>query len=202
VGQQTRSPVRYCKDGGSTLHTQVRPQEAPPAKTHSQNQGRKRLRPIQPRGDMMAGSLHGRPADIQTTSRPVNEDGQGSRSPTARTHEDARNHPRASKSCPDRLRSSHHVKLKPALVGPVRDPQTKGTSTPAQSASWINSGRTPHDGIKRTDGRFRAPTRACSISKKYFRPGGVAPSELSETPRRRIAPCPASIQRVAFHIAL
>jgi len=40
------------------------------------------------------------------------------------------------------------------------------------------------------------------ISKKYFRLGGMAPSEPSETPRGRITPRPPSIQRVAFHIAL
>ena len=40
------------------------------------------------------------------------------------------------------------------------------------------------------------------ISKKKFRPGGMAPSEPSETSQWQITPCPVSIQRVASHIAL
>jgi hypothetical protein len=42
----------------------------------------------------------------------------------------------------------------------------------------------------------------CSFSKKYFRPGGKAPSEPSATPQWRITPHPVSIPRVALHIAL
>ena len=40
------------------------------------------------------------------------------------------------------------------------------------------------------------------ISKKYFRPGAMAPSEPSETPSWRFTPRPASIQRVTFHITI
>jgi len=48
----------------------------------------------------------------------------------------------------------------------------------------------------------------CSISKEYSRPGGMAPSEWTRSVRAvrdtpwQITPRPASIQRVAFHIAL
>jgi len=40
------------------------------------------------------------------------------------------------------------------------------------------------------------------ISKFFFHPSGTAPSELSETPRWRNTPRPASIQHVTLHIAL
>jgi len=83
----------------------------------------------------MAGSLDGCPSDIPRASQPMNEEGQGSRSPTAHTYEDARNHSRESKSRPDSLHSSRHVIWKRALVGPERDRQTRGPSTHAQLAS-------------------------------------------------------------------
>jgi len=83
----------------------------------------------------MAGGLDGCPPDIQRASQLVYEEGRNSRSLIARTYEDARNHPRASKSCPDSLRSSLRVIWKRAIVGPERDWQTRGSSTPAQSAS-------------------------------------------------------------------
>jgi len=130
MGQQTRSPVRHCEDGSSTLHTQERPQEAPPAETHSQNQSRKRFRSIQQRSDTVAGSLDGCPPDVQRASQQIPEEGQGRRSPTLRTHEDARNHPRAGKSCPNSLRPSCRTIWKRALVGSERDRQTRGSSTP------------------------------------------------------------------------
>ena len=41
-----------------------------------------------------------------------------------------------------------------------------------------------------------------SVQAEWLRQSGRALSELSETPRCRITPRPASIQRVAFHIAL
>jgi len=51
----------------------------------------------------MAGSLDGRPPDVQGASQLMHEEGQGSRSLHARIHDYARNHPRLSKSCPDSL---------------------------------------------------------------------------------------------------
>jgi len=41
-----------------------------------------------------------------------------------------------------------------------------------------------------------------SVRAEWLSWSGLAPSELSETPRWRITPCPASIQHVVFHIAL
>jgi len=41
-----------------------------------------------------------------------------------------------------------------------------------------------------------------SVRAEWLRQSGRAPSEPSETPRWWITPRPASIQRVAFHIAL
>ena len=66
----------------------------------------------------MTGSLDGRPPDVQTASQPMHEEGPRSRSPMARTHDDATNHPTASKSCADSLCSSRHVIWQRALVGP------------------------------------------------------------------------------------
>jgi len=83
----------------------------------------------------MAWSLDGCPPDVKRASQPMHEEGQGNRSPNARTHNDARNSPRVSKSCPDCLRSSRRVVWRRALVGPERDWQTRGSSTPAQWAS-------------------------------------------------------------------
>jgi len=96
----------------------------------------------------------------------MHEEGQGSRSPTVRTHEDARNHSRASTSYPDSLRSSRRVIWKRALVGPERDRQTRGPSTPAQPASLINPGRPPHDANGRTYERIRAHTCASSPGRQ------------------------------------
>jgi len=41
-----------------------------------------------------------------------------------------------------------------------------------------------------------------SVRAEWLHQSGRAPSEPSETPRWRITPCPASIPRVALHIAL
>ena len=69
----------------------------------------------------MAGSLDGRPPDVQRASQPGHEEGQGSKSPIARTYENAHNHPSASKSCPDSLHSSRRTIWMRCLVGPERD---------------------------------------------------------------------------------
>ena len=131
MGQQARPPVRHCEDGSSTLHTQVRPQEAPPAKTHRKNQGSKRLRLIQQRSDTVAGSLDGRPPNVQRASQLVHEDGQGSRSPTAHIHQDARHRPSAGKSRPNSLRPSRRTIWNRALVGPESNRQTKRSPSPS-----------------------------------------------------------------------
>jgi len=47
-----------------------------------------------------------------------------------------------------------------------------------------------------------ASAKNISVRAEWLRQTGRAPSEPSETPRWRITPCPASIQRVVFHIAL
>ena len=162
MGQQTRSPVQHPKDQGSTFHTQERPQAPPPAKTHSQNHDRKRFLPIQQRGDMMAGSLDGRPPDVQRASQRMHEEGQCNRSTIARTHEDARNRPRPNTSCPDSQRSSHRAVRKHTLLEPARDHQTRGSSTPAQSACYINPVRPFHDTNGSTYERVRGHTCASS----------------------------------------
>jgi len=65
VGKQTRATVRHCKNGGSTIHTQTRPQETPPAKTDSKDKGRRRFHTIQQPGDMLARCLDGHAPDAQ-----------------------------------------------------------------------------------------------------------------------------------------
>jgi len=83
----------------------------------------------------MAGSLDGLPPEVQRAPQPMHEECPDSSSPDARTHEDARNRPRVSKSYPDRLCSIRRIVWKRALVGPERDWQTRGSSTPAHLAS-------------------------------------------------------------------
>jgi len=162
VGKQARPPVRHCEDGSSTLHTQERPQEAPPAKTHSKNESGRRLRPVQQRSDTVGGSMDGCPPNVQTASQPLHDEGQGSRSPTARTDGDARNRPRAGKGRSDSLRPSGCTIRQRIMVGPERDRQTRGSSTPPESAVQVNPGRSAHDATRSAHERFRTDTCASS----------------------------------------
>jgi len=110
----------------------------------------------------MDGNLDGRPPDVQRASQPVDKEGQGSRSPFAHTQEHTRNHLRASHRCPHSLRSSRRAIWKRGLVGPERDRQIRGSSTPAQSARYINPARPPHDANGCTYESIRAHTSARS----------------------------------------
>jgi hypothetical protein len=137
--------------------------------SHSQNQGRKRLGPIQQRGDTVVWSRDGRPTDVQRASQSMNEKGQGSRSPTACTQEDPRNRPRAGKSVPRSLRSSGRVGCMRALVGLERDRRTRGSSTRTQSASLIKLGRPLHNANGSTYEIFRAHTCASCPGRQAAR---------------------------------
>jgi hypothetical protein len=69
------------------------------------------------------------------------------------------------------------------------------------SPLYAHSGFKPRTNLA-TEVQFRTVSERRIISKKYFRPGGLAPSEPSETPRWRYTPRLASIPRVTLHIAL
>jgi hypothetical protein len=127
---------------------------------------------------MMAGSLNGRPSDVQRASQPMHDQGQGSTSPTAHAHEDAQNHSRASKSRSDSLRSSCRVVWKRALVGRERDLQMCGPSIPAPLASLINPVRPPHDANGHAYNRIRAHT--CTSSS------GLQAAPIHREARKRV----------------
>jgi hypothetical protein len=55
-----------------------------------------------------------------------------------------------------------------------------------------------HNALK----NYGTSAKNISVRAEWLRQSGCAPSEPSETPQWRITPRPASIQRVAFHIAL
>jgi len=121
VAKLKRSPVRHCKEGGSTLPMPERPQEAHPADTHNKMPSVIWPHPNQPRRDLMAGSLQLCSPDIQRSSQPIHEECQRSRSLVALSNNNARIHPSASMRSPDCLSSTHHVPWNQALVGPHRD---------------------------------------------------------------------------------
>jgi len=162
VGQLARPPVRHCEDRSSTLHTQKRPQEAPPANTHSKTQCRRQLHPVQQRSDTVAGCMDGCPLDIQRASQPLHEEGQDSRRPTASTDEDAQNRSRAGKGHSNSLRRSCCTIRQHIIVGPERDRQTRVSSTPPQSAGQVNPGRSAQDATRSAHERFRTDTCASS----------------------------------------
>jgi len=162
VGKQARPPVQHWEDGSSTLHTQERPQEAPPAKTHSKNQGGRRLLPVQQRSDMVAGSMDGCPPNFQRASQLLHEEGQGSRRPTARTDEDARNRPRAGMGRPCSLRLCCRTIRQRIIVRHGRNRQMRGSSTPPQSASQVNPGGPAHDSTWPAHKTLRTDTCASS----------------------------------------
>ena len=56
--------------------------------------------------------------------------------------------------------------------------------------------------LSTTDNQSIPSAKIISVRAEWLRQSGRAPSELSETPRWRITPRPASIPCVALHIAL
>jgi len=162
VGQQARPPIRHCEDRSDTLHMQERSQEAPPATTHSNNLSGGRLRPVQQRSDMVAGCMDTSPPNVPRASQRMRVQGHGSRCPTVCTDEDARNHPREGKGHSNTLGQSCCTILQRIMVGPNRNCQTRGCSTPPELAGQVNTGHSAHDASRPAHERLR--TDSCTSS--------------------------------------
>jgi len=108
--------------------------------------------------------MDGWPPNVQRASQLLHEEGQGSRSPTARTDEDARNRPREGKGRSDSLRPSGCTIRQQIMVGPEINRQTRGSSTPPESAGQVNPGRPAHDATRSAHERFR--TDNCTSSPR------------------------------------
>jgi len=106
--------------------------------------------------------MDGCPPNIQRASQPLHEEGKGSRSPTARTDEDAQSRPRVGKGCSNSLRPNGRTIRQRIMVGPERDRQTRGSSTPPESAGQVNPGRSAHDATGSAHERFITDTSAIS----------------------------------------
>ena len=109
---------------------------------------------------MVPGNMDGCPPNIQRASHPLHEQGQGSRRSTAHADEDAWNRPREGKSRSNSLCPRGCTIWKQIMVGPERNRQTRGSSTPSESAGQVNPWRSAHDATSSTDERFRTDTCA------------------------------------------
>jgi len=67
---------------------------------------------------------------------------------------------------------------------------------------WLSNCRDSLVGHDRARWRSTSSAKNISVRAEWLRPSGRAPSEPSETSRWRVTPRPASIPRVALHIAL
>jgi len=141
---------------------QERPPEAPPAKTHSKKQGGRRLCPVQLQSNTVPGSMDGCPPNVQRASQPLHKEGQGSRRPTAHSDEDTLNRPGGSQSHSGSLHSSGYTRRQRIMVRPERNWQTRGCSTPPESAGQVNPVRPAHDTTRSAHERSRAETCARS----------------------------------------
>jgi len=68
------------RNGGSTLHTQTRPQETPLEITDRNDKGWRWVPTVQQSGDMLARLVDGRAPDAQGVPQPMHEERLGSRS--------------------------------------------------------------------------------------------------------------------------
>jgi len=80
VGKQTRATVRHRKNGGGTVHTELRPQETPPGKTDRKDKCWRRIHTVQQTDDMQAQHLDGRAPDTEGAPQTMHEESQGTRS--------------------------------------------------------------------------------------------------------------------------
>jgi hypothetical protein len=135
---------------------------------------------------LSGSSRVGQEHHIYRASQPLYEEGQGSRSPTARTDEDARNRPRAGKGRSNSSRPSGCTIRQRIMVGLERNRQTRGSSTPPESAGQVNPGRSAHDATRSAHERFMTDTYVRSPRLQAATIRGEARSKGRCTPTPRL----------------